>query len=1018
MTTMRCALILILATLSPATAQDADPVDIVVEAATLRDGATGEGSPFAAGAGIDVAVTWRNDGEEAVSLRRIVLNADPVLTILDPASDTLDNDGDGETDEDDEAFRRHGGGDGAAWRFADGGLRLDPGDTLTRTLRVVTAKTAPPGITATLGLSAGSTLSEGKRSRPQKTLHTFDIALVPATLSLESSDGVDISVLSEPVMTGEVVLPGAILGDARVGMAFSTAITGGAVRRYRVGTAIDCDEDPAPAVEDGRSILRLGRCTVDGAQPARDRTVQVSVPLTVTDAAPGVTGDALAEWRALGVTLTASDGDAEIGREILDMQLRGPRIATRLTLPPGRRYRAGDTVVARLGIANTGNLPLAVSTVTVLNTETFRCISATFGGEETARDCDGQAIALPSLDAGETLDVALTMQLRKDALFETGTGPRLELTGDTVAAHPFPVVPIAMALHVAPAVEVTEARDFEEVNTGFAATIGEGARLRISGSLPPGRYRGEVRLMARALAFRTGIPLSPATLLVTDPDLAISSAEGRKIGTNPEYSEKEGPLWSEHVLAFDLRGDTVDADRKRSFTADFDIAIADDPRLTAGRVVELTAETVAYGDSTMTGNTWIAVLVEEPDLRLKLLSLDDDRTVEPDERFGVVALACNYGDSAAHGAILTLDTSPRIDLLSEETVARVFTVPLDAAREGQLDEIDENREALEGVEARVYERSVTLVRGDAPVAPEECIGVELTAPLTPDPAGTDTTASVLAALDAYAGAAESSSARRYDAIRTPPMRFQARSVRLGPSTTIQLGNDATISHPVELSVPEGLGPFSVSLETLSSTGLDWSLLTMGGGGDLRPWVDGRKYADGSKIVIRMRTTTPERLPLGWVDTSRLRATILTEDGRRLDAALRLVIRAGTGSARAIDTEKRVALDRDCDGDLTDERAQDALFEPGKDARPGDCFVVRIGFENTGQREVEKIVIRDALSSRTTLLSDSASVRIAPEPLDDVILPRPESGILEWEFRGLFRPGAVGEVEYRLRLDPL
>ena len=55
---------------------------------------------------------------------------------------------------------------------------------------------------------------------------------------------------------------------------------------------------------------------------------------------------------------------------------------TRLTLPPGRRYRAGDTIVARLGIANTGNLPLAASTVTVLNAETFRCISATFGEEK------------------------------------------------------------------------------------------------------------------------------------------------------------------------------------------------------------------------------------------------------------------------------------------------------------------------------------------------------------------------------------------------------------------------------------------------------------------------------------------------------------------------------------------------------------------------------------------------------------------------------------------------------------
>lgn len=1031
MKTPRLSLALLLVALMPAPARGepegvlaAPPVDMVVASVTLRDADTGETGPFAAGAGIDVTVTLRNDGRDVVSLRRIALRAAPALTVSDPASDAIDNDGDGETDEEDEAFRQRNG-EGDVWRFAGDGLALGPGDTVTRALRVGIAETARPGTVATLALSAGTTLSESARSRPQKTLHEIGIALASPALTIASDAGEAISTLSEPVMTGDVVLPGAVLEDARVSVAFPPAMTGASVESYRVGPAIDCAEDPAPTVEDGRALLHLGRCRIDGTRPPPDRAVRLAVSLTPRDAAPGIAGEALAAWRAIAVTLEASDGGAALGKKTLDMTLRGPRPVTGLTLPRGRRYRTGDPVVARLSVANEGDLPLAGSEIGIVNDEAFACVSAVFGEDGETRDCEGTGLALPPVAIGETLDIALTLRLREDALFEAGDGPELVLTGDAVAAHPFPVRPLAMALHEAPFLEIADDGDLTAGDTGPTATIGDAARLRVGGTLPPGRYRGEVRLMARIIASQTGIPLSPATLTVADPVLEITDAKGKTVEAQPGFSTREGPIWAEYVLAFDLRNDGAGAGENRAFTAEFDIRLADDPRLEAERVLEITAETDAYGDNTMVGASWIAILVREPDLRLKLLSPDDDRIVEPDERFGVVSLACNYGDSPAHGTVLTLDTSPRIDLLSKETRAQVFTVPLDAARDGQFDEIDAQRAALDGIEARVYERSVALVPGDVPLAPETCIGIELTAPLTEDPDDSDATASVLASLDAYASAADAGRARRYPAARGEPMRFTVQSVRLGPSTTIQLGNEASIAHPVELSVPEGLGPFSVSFETLSSTGLDWSLYTPGGGGDPMLWTGSRSYPAGATVAVEMRTETPAHPPLGWVDTSRLRAAILTASGKELGASLRLVIRTGTGSARAIGTDKRVALDRDCDGELADERAQDALFEAGKDATPGDCFVVRIGFENTGTREVEKIVIRDAVSSRTTLLPGSVSVRIAPEPLDRVVLPATEAagdgealegGILEWEFMGLFRPGAVGEVEYRLRLE--
>jgi hypothetical protein len=233
-----------------------------------------------------------------------------------------------------------------------------------------------------------------------------------------------------------------------------------------------------------------------------------------------------------------------------------------------------------------------------------------------------------------------------------------------------------------------------------------------------------------------------------------------------------------------------------------------------------------------------------------------------------------------------------------------------------------------------------------------------------------------------------------------------------------LGDNRSLSHDLELTVPAYLGPFRLSLSPESSTGLDWTLFERQSSGPRVSWQDGTAYPAGATVSLAMSAEAPRILPLGWVDTSTLRAVILAEDGRSFAATLRLVIRRGSGVANAIETSKRVALDRDCDGALGDEIAQDAVFEAGKDAAPGNCLIVRIEFTNAGTGEVERIVIRDDLSARTTLLPDSPTVRIAPEPLDRVLPPEPESGMLEWEFEGLFRPGAVGEVEYGLRLNPL
>ena len=1013
----RLALLLILAIGAlPASAQDARGPDIVMETAELTDAATGKPGPFRPGSEIDVAIQLLNRGEEAVDLRRIVLRASSALEVANPVSDTLDNDADGVVDEADEGFQRRNE-DGVAWRLIGDGLRLKPGERLTRSVRITVRDTALPGTSGVLSFSAGSTLAEGERSRPQRTLHLFPVPFTPPTLTLASSVATGIGVADEPVLAAAIVIPGGILSDAVVTLDLPLAMDAVDVERLRIGTAIECNDEGEPRIVEKTVTVRLGRCRIDPAATARDRTVRFSVATTMTDADPDASDAMIARWRRLSAILTLRNRDVRLGRSTMGVVLRGPLMRMEATLPAGGRYRPGDLVPASLRIVNRGDDPLRAPRLTVTNTETFVCESVTVGDEASARPC-GEGVSLDAdIEPGATLDVTLRARLRDDALIEAGAG--LEVTLDSANARPasLPVAPLALAPHSAPRIAIAEIGTWRKEGATTTATIGQTARLRISGTLPPGRYRGGIRLLARVIDARTGAPVAPAKLLFERPELAILSLDGSQVSQSGPMAQTEDTVWSYHVLPFDLSDEADNANEVRSFTAMVDVTLADDTDLKSTRLMEIIAETTAYGDRTVLGTEWIEVLTAEPDLRLKLFSLDDDRVIHPGEVLGIASLVCNYGDSPAFGTTLTVALPGRFDLSSGATRKRAFAVPLDAVRGGDVADLLDGTASPEGSTLVTGASRLTLEMDDVPLDGNDCIGIEVIGPLGPDRIAVTATVDVVGALDPYRGSADADRAREYPGSETPPLRFLAPSIRFGPSTTIQLGDDRRIAHPVELVVPSWLGPYRVSLSPESSSALDWTLFERGSDGQLSPWIDGAAFPAGSSVDIVMRTTAPDQLTLGWVDTSRLRAIVLTEDGRSFGSTLRLVIRSGTGSARAIDTDKRVALDRDCDGSLLDEHAQDAVFESVKDAASGDCLIVRIAFENTGLKEVERIVIRDAISSRTTLLSDSASVRIAPEPLDRTTPPDPARGFLEWEFEGLFRPGAVGEVEYHLRLNP-
>jgi|GEM_PF-2800561 len=616
----RFALSLILGILPcTAMAQQVQPTGIVIEATPES-----RAKSFVPGAPVTLRMVVRNTGDEAVTLRRVVLNASPDIVLTDPATDGVDNDENGETDEADEAYHRQED-DGAVMRFGTEGVRIEPGDSVTRRVRVALDDDALPGLSEVLTLTARTILADARPAWPQNTEQDITLRATPVAMTLMVDDsaalGVEVGVTT--TFDGVVTLPGGTVPDGRVTLTLPPALNDATIQSYRIGDAITCDDEPETRIEEDAASLYLGRCAVDADAAEDARSVRLSVSTNPAASPAQATRSQIADWRALSVYLGFWNDDTLLDGKVKNLILRGARlVATTIPLSSNTRLEPGDTVTMRLTVENRGDSALSDARVTLLNPQTFRCDEARVEGAGEIR-CIDNIVTLPKIDAESTLDIALDLRLRNDALIDTNTGPALEVAADGIGKRSLPVPRMAMALHEAPTLRVVDRGAWAEQDGVLAATIGDGGRLRLSGVLPPGRYPGEVRLLARAVDARTGMPVAPATLIIPDPDLTITTLDGDRTGTTGDPTTKTGTLWAQYVIPFDLSEATEGAD-----------------------------ESAAYGDSTAPSTSWVEILVREPELRLKMFSLDEDRVIQPTGSFGIVSLACNYGDSPAHGAIL------------------------------------------------------------------------------------------------------------------------------------------------------------------------------------------------------------------------------------------------------------------------------------------------------------------------------------------------------------------------------
>lgn len=115
-----------------------------------------------------------------------------------------------------------------------------------------------------------------------------------------------------------------------------------------------------------------------------------------------------------------------------------------------------------------------------------------------------------------------------------------------------------------------------------------------------------------------------------------------------------------------------------------------------------------------------------------------------------------------------------------------------------------------------------------------------------------------------------------------------------------------------------------------------------------------------------------------------------------------------------------AVDRDCDGDLTDEAERDRNFATQKTLAPAECIVYRTRYRNDGAFGIRHMRVTNIVPSQMVFIPGSAEYVTTPPgllPKTAVAPDENDEGSLIWRFDGALEPGEAGEIQFRVRLVP-
>ncbi len=459
--------------------------------------------------------------------------------------------------------------------------------------------------------------------------------------------------------------------------------------------------------------------------------------------------------------------------------------------------------------------------------------------------------------------------------------------------------------------------------------------------------------------------------------------------------------------------DVASASRGRALVAEAAILQGDDAEL-------------AEAENIWRSEPAVAAAVAEPYLDLAALHADADGSAQLGERVVFIGRACNRGQAPAYGAVITVELPLGFALDPNEPPGFLF---------------DDGPEALGPRPYGVVEvgedgRLTGAPRDLTPIEPGACVALRVPS-FAERPAVAARGADGVFTAPAAAARFEIRSYRGRPSETDPGRRYSG----LGPSTASVLRRDLVIDAPATAYIdPDGWirHPFTIrragrlrddarlSLVLSDADELTWTIFLdvnrdgQVDGGD-RVWRDGAVLPQegGLAFVARARPeTTP---PLGWRRTALLRAAAVTPDGRLLTGAREIVAARGSQRDGVMRAERLMAVDRDCDGRLEDEAAQDAAFEKAKEVAIGECVIMRVLFRNDGAASVERVQIEDVVPEGARFLEGSASFASTPAGLVGRGIDLPEVDAaggrtrVRFRFVGALAPGLEGVVEYRVRI---
>ena len=237
--------------------------------------------------------------------------------------------------------------------------------------------------------------------------------------------------------------------------------------------------------------------------------------------------------------------------------------------------------------------------------------------------------------------------------------------------------------------------------------------------------------------------------------------------------------------------------------------------------------------------------------------------------------------------------------------------------------------------------------------------------------------------------------------------------------TTQAGTSIVYPHQLEAKLGDRTGTLQFNVS--SSKNIIWVIfedINKNGtldSSDLQ-WTQNAQITSSKKLFF-IKGYIPDNALYGWKDTTKITA-ILSSGSKTFERSvsdITSVVSLETGELEAV---KQMAIDKNCNGDLSDEDPTDSLFEVQKDIIPGQCVIFKIHFTNQGTGPLTEINIHDDTPAYTTYIENSAKFSIIPTGMTEGDITAPgdgEQGSLTWQLIGSLFAGDSGEVEYSVRV---